>query len=119
MIIDAKTVVITFIIVGIATYFGLGAIRSFALSIAQENHDANLALDMTEETQRAKRQRDADAAAMAAFSKVEPLLPSSVVAKGQGSLANPQNAAATEPSQSAPCSGNSLNVAAAIEERNE
>jgi len=119
MIIDAKTVVITFVIVGIATYFGLGAIRSFALSIAQENHDANLALDMTEETQRAKRQRDADAAAMAAFSKVEPLLPSSVVAKGHGSLANPQNAAATEPSPSAPSSGNSLNVAAALEERND
>jgi hypothetical protein len=112
MIIDSKTVVITFVIVGIATYVGLGAIRSFALSIAQENHDANLALDMTEETRRAKRERDADAAATAAFAKVEPLLPASVVAKGHA-----QNAAAMELPQSAPSSGNSLNIAAALEER--
>ena len=44
MIIDAKTVIVTFIIIGVGIYFGLAAIRSFALSIAQENHDANLAI---------------------------------------------------------------------------
>jgi len=121
MIIDAKTVVLTFVVIGVATYFGLGAIRSFALSIAQENHDANLAMDMTEEARRARRQRDADTAATAAFAKVEPLLPASVVAKGaslplgQGSSAITKKAAATELPQSAPSSapssGNSLNIA--------
>ncbi|KAL7536435.1 hypothetical protein ACHAXR_009918 [Thalassiosira sp. AJA248-18] len=116
MIIDAKTVIITFSIIGAATYFGLGAIRSFALSIAQENHDANLALDMTEEARRAKRERDADAAATAAFSKVEPLLPASVVAKGaslplgQESSAIAIKAASTALPKSAPSSGNALNI---------
>lgn len=112
MIIDAKTVVFTSIIIGVALYFGLGAIRSFALSIAQENHDANLAMDMTEEARRAKRERDADAAATAAFAKVEPLLPSSVVSKG-ASLPHGKASAmvtATELPQSAPSSGNSLNM---------
>ena len=81
MIIDAKTILITIIIVGVASYFGLNLIRSFALSIAQENHDANLAMDMNEQSRRAKRERLADEAANAAYAKVEPLLPSSVVAK--------------------------------------
>lgn len=116
MIIDAKTVLLTLTIIGVATYFGLGAIRSFALSIAQENHDANLAMDMTEEARRAKRQRDADAAATAAFAKVEPLLPASVLAGNISSSSQVQIAAATElpasaPS-SAPSSGNGLNMGA-------
>ena len=81
MIIDAKTILITLIIVGVASYFGLNLIRSFALSIAQENHDANLAMDVTEQSRRAKRERLADEAANAAYAKVEPLLPSSVIAK--------------------------------------
>jgi hypothetical protein len=79
MIIDAKTVVITFSIIGVAIYLGLGAIRSFALSIAQENHDANLAIDQSEEARRVKRERDADNAASIAFAKVEPLLPASAL----------------------------------------
>jgi hypothetical protein len=82
MIIDAKTIIITLALVGIAGYFGLQLIRSFALSIAQENHDANLAVDMSVEAKRARREQEADAAAMAAFAKVEPLLPASVVNKG-------------------------------------
>ena len=110
MIIDAKTIVITLVIVGVASYFGLQLIRSFALSIAQENHDANLAIDMTEEARRAKRERDADAAASAAFAKVEPLLPARVVTKGTkhsqgsgaGSLAKKKNI--SQPS-AAPSSG--------------
>lgn len=124
MIIDSKTVVVTFVIIGAATYMGLGAIRSFALSIAQENHDANLAMDMTEEARRSKRERDADAAATAAFAKVEPLLPASVVAKGvslplgQGA-ATTKMAAQMELPQSAPSSGNSLNMAAVKEEGDE
>ena len=79
MIIDAKTITLTLVIVVVAFYFGLKFIRQLTLSIAQENHDANLAMDMTEEAKRAKRQRDADAAASAAFQKVEPLLPASVI----------------------------------------
>ena len=124
MIIDAKTVIVTFVIIGTASYLGLGAIRSFALSIAEENHDANLALDMTEEARRVKRERDADAAATAAFAKVEPLLPASVVAKGaslpvgQG-LTTAKNAAAMALPQSAPTSGNSLNMAVVKEEGDE
>lgn len=83
MIIDAKTIALTLVIVAVAAYFGLQFIRSLTLSIAQENHDANLAMDMTEESKRVKRQRDADAAASAAFAKVEPLLPASVISKNQ------------------------------------
>ena len=112
MIIDAKTVILTFAIIGVATYFGLGAIRSFALSIAEENHDANLAADMTDEAKRAKRVREADEAATQAFAKVEPLLPASVV--GQ--------ATAASATISPPASGNSLNLnvgRAANNENNE
>eukprot|EP00956_Cyclotella_meneghiniana_P027744 scaffold63015_cov68-Cyclotella_meneghiniana.AAC.3 len=54
MIIDAKTIAFTLAIVGVASYFGLQLIRSFALSIAQENHDANLATDMSVEAKRGK-----------------------------------------------------------------
>lgn len=49
---------------------------------------------MTEEARRAKRERDADAAASAAFAKVEPLLPSSVVTKGMSLTKNGGGAAA-------------------------
>ena len=79
MIIDARTIILTLVIVAVAGYFGLQFIRQLTLSIAQENHDANLAMDMTEEAKRARRQRDADAAATAAFEKVQPLLPASVI----------------------------------------
>lgn len=112
MIIDAKTVVFTFAVIGVAIYFGLGAIRTFALSIAQENHDANVAMDMTDEARRAKRERDADDAATAAFAKVEPLLPSSVVSKGASLPLGKASAASTALPQSAPSSSNSLNIAA-------
>jgi hypothetical protein len=114
MIIDAKTVLITFIIIGVGIYFGLSAIRAFALSIAQENHDANLALDMTEEARRARREREADEAATVAFAKVEPLLPASVVAKGVGlgttTVMATKKAAVKELPHSS--SGNSLDVRA-------
>ena len=114
MIIDAKTVVVTFLIIGFAVYLGLGAIRSFALSIAQENHDANAAQDMSDEARRAKRERDADAAAATAFAKVEPLLPASVVGQAAPSSGDARTAAATELPQSAPSSGNSLNMGGAV-----
>ena len=98
MIIDAKTILITLIIVGAASYFGLNLIRSFALSIAQENHDANLAMDITEQSRRAKRERLADEAANAAYAKVEPLLPSSVIAKkNQNQVSGATSATPTVP----------------------
>jgi hypothetical protein len=103
MIIDAKTIVITLAIIGIAGYFGLHLIRSFALSIAQENHDANLATDMSIEAKRARREQEADAAAMAAFAKVEPLLPASVMNKGMNLKAKAPDAA-SKPAQ-APSGG--------------
>jgi hypothetical protein len=122
MIIDAKTVIITLLIIGVGTYFGLSAIRSFALSIAQENHDANLAMDMTEEARRTRREREADEAATIAFAKVEPLLPASVLAKTGTSTTKPKKAVVETKKlpqsainsatnlQSAPSSGNDLNI---------
>ena len=74
MIIDAKTVIITLIIIVVAFFAGLRMVRAFALSIAQENYDANKALDQAEEEKRLKLERNADTAAASAFAKVEPLL---------------------------------------------
>jgi cytoskeletal protein RodZ len=74
MIIDAKTISITLIVVVIAFVWGLKFIRQFALQIAQENHDAVAAMDQQEEQQRLKKERAADDAAAVAFAKVEPLL---------------------------------------------
>lgn len=74
MIIDAKTIVLTLILVSIAFYFGLKFVRAFALSIAQENHETIVAMDQEEQEQRLKREKLADAAAATAYAKVEPLL---------------------------------------------
>lgn len=115
MIIDAKTVVLTLIVIFVASYFGLQFIRSFALSIAQENHDANLATDMSIEAKRARREQEADAAAMAAFAKVEPLLPSSIVNKGMNLKTKPQ---AAQPMQ-APSSGGLENIHAPATEKTD
>ncbi len=76
MIIDAKTVVITLIVVVVAFVWGIKFVRKFALQIAQENHDAISALDQAEEQDRLKKERAADAAASAAYLKVENTLPS-------------------------------------------
>lgn len=74
MIIDAKAIIITLILVSIGGYFALKVIRAFALQIARENHDAILALDQTEDQQRQKRAAAADAAEKLAFAKVQPIL---------------------------------------------
>jgi hypothetical protein len=74
MIIDAKSVVLTLLIVAVAFVYGLKLIRKFALQIAQENHDAVNAMDQDQEQQRLKKERAADAAADAAFAHVEPIL---------------------------------------------
>jgi hypothetical protein len=79
MIIDAKSVIITLIVVLVALTQGIKLIRKFALQIAQENHDAIAAMDQADEQKARKREREADAAASAAFAKVESALPSLAV----------------------------------------
>mmetsp|Transcript_5718 Transcript_5718/g.14284 ORF Transcript_5718/g.14284 Transcript_5718/m.14284 type:complete len:91 (+) Transcript_5718:80-352(+) len=74
MIIDAKAIFVTLLVVAFAFVYGLKLIRKFALEIAQENHDAVTAMDRQEEKQRSKKEKAADAAAEIAFSKVEPIL---------------------------------------------
>jgi hypothetical protein len=74
MIIDAKAIVFTILIVSVGAYFALKVIRAFALQIARENHDAIMALDQTEEQDRKKRVAAADAAEKMAFAKVQPIL---------------------------------------------
>lgn len=92
MIIDGKTVAFTLILIVVALYWGLGFIRKFALQIAQENHDAVVAMDQEEEQKRLKKERNADAAAAAAFAKVEPMLK---VPQIQPTTAPPQDSEAT------------------------
>ena len=74
MIINAPTIIITLILVAVGLYGGLIFVRKFALQIAQENHEAMLAMDQEDEEKRLKRERDADAAAASAYASVEPLL---------------------------------------------
>ena len=74
MIIDAKAILVTLVVVTFAFIYGLRLIRKFALEIAQENHDAVTAMDQEEEKQRLKKEMAADAAADIAFAKVEPIL---------------------------------------------
>ena len=95
MIINAPTIIITLIIIGIAFFFGLQFVRNFALQIAQENHDAILAMDQAEDEKRKKRERDADAAAASAYAQVEPLLTQSKDNKAPASGGAPQVAVAT------------------------
>ena len=76
MIINTITVILTLFVISIFGYVGLKMIRQFAFSIALENHESNQALDNQEEVARQKRIDAADAAAAAAFAKVQPLLPS-------------------------------------------
>lgn len=92
MIINTQTVVITLILISIAAYLGLRAIRAFALSIAQENHDAVVAMDAKDSQDRRRRERDADAALATATAKVTPFLPPSASAKAK-TLTAPGDAA--------------------------
>jgi hypothetical protein len=88
MIIDAKTVAITLFVIAISLYWGLGFIRKFALQIAKENHDAIAAMDQAEEQERLKKERSADAAAAAAFAKVQPMLKVQQTAKPNSTIEN-------------------------------
>jgi hypothetical protein len=57
MIINTHTIIITLVAIAAAAYLGLRAIRAFALSIAQENHDAVLAMDAKDDKDRRRRER--------------------------------------------------------------
>ena len=74
MIINAPTIFVTLLIITVGGYVGLQFIRKFALQIAQENHDAMLAMDQADEEKRLKKEKLADQAAASAFAQVEPLL---------------------------------------------
>ena len=65
MIIDAKTIIITMVMVVIAFAWGLKFVRKFALQIAEENHAAVADMNHDEEEQRRKKERAADAAGQA------------------------------------------------------
>ena len=86
MIINAPTIVITLVVVAIGLYVGLIFIRKFALQIAQQNHDAILAMDQADDEKRLKREREADIAAAAAGANVATLL---VTSKSSGSAPMP------------------------------
>ena len=73
MIIDAKSIILTLFVVGVACYGGLSFVRRFALQIAEENHEALKAMD-EEDEQRQKKERAAEAAAESAYAKVKPIL---------------------------------------------
>lgn len=88
MIIDAPTIFVTLVIICVGTYVGLQFIRKFALQIAQENHDAILAMDQADEEKRLKKEKMADQAAASAFANVEPLLTETKAAeKGEAAAA--------------------------------
>jgi hypothetical protein len=74
MIINGTTVIITLVCIGIVGYVGLQLIRQFAFSIALENHESNMALDVKEDQQRQKKIELADKAVSDAFIRVEPLI---------------------------------------------
>lgn len=74
MIIDAKSIILTLLIVTLGCYGGLKFVRKFALQIAQENHDAIKAMDAEQDEQRQKKERAANAAEESAFAKVKPIL---------------------------------------------
>ena len=81
MIINAKTIILSLLGIAVFMYVGLQLIRQFALQIAQENHDAVLAMDARTEESRRRKERAADQAAQQAFAKVQPILTSPAVAK--------------------------------------
>ena len=85
MIHKLGTVIVTLIIIAVIGYVGLTLIRQFAFSIALENHEANAAMDMKEETERKRKIALADQAASDAFRKVEPLIGTTASSGSMGS----------------------------------
>ena len=62
MIIDAKSIVLTLIVVLFACYGALQFVSQCALQIAQENHDAIRVMDAAQDEVRLKKERAVDAA---------------------------------------------------------
>ena len=92
MYINAFSIAVTMIIVAIGLYLGLSFVRKFALQIAQENHDAILAMDQSDEEKRLRKERQADIAAATAYAQVEPLL-TETKSKEEPSATSPKRAA--------------------------
>jgi len=93
MYINAFSIVVTMIIVAIGLYFGLSFVRKFALQIAQENHDAVLAMDQSDEEKRLRKERQADIAAATAYAQVEPLLTEAKSKEEQSAASSPKREA--------------------------
>jgi hypothetical protein len=89
MIIDAKTIIVTLIIVSLGFYLGIKLIRGFALQIARENHDAILAMDNAEEGKRRKQERAADSAEASAYAKVKPILTTPAISTAKSTESAP------------------------------
>mmetsp|Transcript_16618 Transcript_16618/g.40414 ORF Transcript_16618/g.40414 Transcript_16618/m.40414 type:complete len:107 (-) Transcript_16618:337-657(-) len=106
MIIDSKAIILTLVVVGIASIWMLRFVRNFALQIAKENHDAVAAMDQEEEQQRLKKERAADAAADAAFAKVSP----AILKVETGTVAAPATTASPAAAETAPLTSNSADV---------
>jgi cell division protein FtsL len=86
MIIDAKSITITLLIVVVACYGGIHFIRQFALQIAKENHDALLQMDAAESDKlQRKMAADADHATIEAYAKVKSSSLTTVGGGGTGS----------------------------------
>jgi len=107
MIINASTVVLTLVVVALASFFGLKLVRNFALQIAQENHDAVSAMDQAAEQKRVKQERAADEAAATAFAKVKPILTAESSSAPPSGRASPSSS----PSGQAVETGEKLNKA--------
>ena len=106
MIIDSKAIILTLVVVGIASVWMLRFVRNFALQIAKENHDAVAAMDQEEEQQRLKKERAADAAAEAAFAKVSP----AILNVEKAAVAAPVSKPSTPSAEAAPLASNSADV---------
>mmetsp|Transcript_16617 Transcript_16617/g.40413 ORF Transcript_16617/g.40413 Transcript_16617/m.40413 type:complete len:107 (-) Transcript_16617:413-733(-) len=106
MIIDSKAIILTLVVVGIASIWMLRFVRNFALQIAKENHDAVAAMDQEEEQQRLKKERAADAAADAAFAKVSP----AILKVETAAVVAPATIASSASAESAPLASNSADV---------
>lgn len=70
MVINALSVTLTLVIVLAAGYVGLYFVRKFALSIAQENHDAIRAMEAEDEAVMLKKNQ-AEQAAESAFNNTK------------------------------------------------
>lgn len=88
MINNAPTIIVALLIIMVFVYGGLIFVRKFALQIAQENHEAMMAMDQADEEKRLKREKESDLAVGAAYANVEPLLTTSKSSDGSAASAS-------------------------------